>query len=174
MTSFPALARLVRDVSLPPHRRRSRLRNCIHHFAPLGFTATWNHLEAAHRIPRRIEKDPDSLVRALDELEAARALVLPRAVAFADRRRAEKQEGRRSPATLHPWNSWGCNGIAYCPEPQTHPGEPLPLVVGRVLDACEAGVSPVGRCFVCGDEARRPRRACRICGVQPGGRGTPL
>jgi hypothetical protein len=86
VTSFPATARRVRDESLDPRQRRIRLRNCLHHFAPYGFHATWHHLATTHRIPGRIEADPSSLVRALDELETARALVLPRAVAFAAQR----------------------------------------------------------------------------------------
>lgn len=151
-----------------------RLRNCLYRFAPLGFHATWDHLTVVHRIPRRIEVDPSSLVRALGELETARAVVLRRAEAFAARRRLQKREGRRVPGVLHPWDSWGCHAIAYCPDPRRHPVEPLAVVVGRVLDACAAGVDPVGRCLVCGDEARRPLRACRNCGVLPGGRATPL
>jgi len=46
-----------------------RLRNCLYHFAPYGFHATWHHLTTTHHIPGRIEADPSSLVRALDELE---------------------------------------------------------------------------------------------------------
>ncbi|GAB7037282.1 MULTISPECIES: hypothetical protein [Catenuloplanes] len=164
MTSFPATARLVRDESFDPRVRRVRLRNCLYHFAPFGFHATWDHLTTAHRVPERIEADPASPVRAL---------VLPRAAAFAARRRLQKRVGRRVPATLHPWDSWGCHAIAYCPDPRKHPVEPLPVVVGRVLDACAAGVEPAGRCLACGDDARRPQRACRLCGVLPGGRGTP-
>ncbi|WP_433223350.1 hypothetical protein ACQP00_25905 [Dactylosporangium sp. CS-047395] len=174
MTSFPAIARRVRDESLDPRQRRMRLRNCLFHFAPYGFRATWDHLATTHRIPGSIEVDPSSLVRALGELEAARALVLPRAAEFAAQRRLQKREGRRVPATLHPWDSWGCSAIAYCPDPRKHPPEPLPVVVRRVLDACVAGVDPAGRCLVCGDDDRRPLRACRNCGVLPGGRGNPL
>ncbi|WP_250027504.1 hypothetical protein [Paractinoplanes maris] len=175
MTSFPAHARRVRDETLDPRRRRVSLRNCLHDFAPYGFPATWHHLATAHRIPRRIEADPSSLDRALDELETARALVLPRAVAFAAQRRRQKREGRRRvPATSHPWDSWGCHAIAYCPDPDKHPVEPLPVVVGRVLDAGAEEIDPAGRCLVCGDEDRRPLRACRICGVLPGGRANPL
>lgn len=174
MTSFPATARRVRDESLDPRQRRVRLRNCLYHFAPYGFRATWHHLATAHRIPGRIDADPSSLVRALDELETARSLVLARSVAFAAQRRGQKQHGRRILATLHPWDSWGCHAIAYCPDPQKHPAEPLAVVVGRVLDACAAGVSLAGRCLACGDEERRPKEVCRNCGVLPGGRGTPL
>lgn len=75
---------------------------------------------------------------------------------------------------LHLWDSWGCHAIAYCPETQKYPAEPLPVVVGRVLDACAVGVDPVGRCWVCGDEDRRPQWACRNCGVLPGGRSNPI
>jgi hypothetical protein len=174
MTSFPASARQVRDRSLAPRRRRAHLRNCLCHFAPYGFAATWNHLAAGYRIPDHIDTDSPSLIQALDELEIARTLVLPRAVAFATQRRLQKRAGMRVPATLHPWDSYGYHAIAYCPDPQKYPAEPLPAVVGRVLDACAAGIDPAGRCLVCGDEDRRPLRACRNCGVLPGGRGSPL
>ncbi|WP_127503344.1 hypothetical protein [Actinoplanes solisilvae] len=171
MASFPATARLVRDESLSPQLRRVRLGNCLHHFAPFGFKATWNYLSVTHRVPVRVEVDPASLVRALDDLETTRALVLPGAAAFAARRRALKRQGHRFPAGLHPWNSRGFCGLAYCPDPQKYPADPLPVVVSRVLASYAAGVDPAGRCFVCGGEDRRPRRACRHCGVLPGGPG---
>ncbi|MBB4742618.1 hypothetical protein BJY16_006077 [Actinoplanes octamycinicus] len=171
MTSFPATARRVRDESLDPRQRRVRLRNCLYHFAPYGFHATWHHLAATHGIPRGIEADPSALVRALDEVETARALVLSRAVAFAAQRRLQKWQGRRVPAALHPWDSWGCHDIAYCPDPQKHPAEPLPVVVDRVLDACAAGPDRAGRCLVCGQEDWDLWRVCQNCGVASGGRG---
>ena len=171
MTSFPATARRVRDESLDPRRRRDRLRNCLYHFAPYGFHATWHYLATTHRIPGRIEADPSSLVRALDELETARALVLPRAIAFAAQRRLQKRVGRRVPAALHPWDSWACHDIAYCPDPQKHPAEPLPIVVDRVLDACAVGADRAGRCLVCGQEDWDLWRVCQNCGVASGGRG---
>ncbi|MGW3617664.1 hypothetical protein [Micromonospora arida] len=174
MTSFPATARRVRDESLSPRRRRSHLRDCLYHFAPYGFHATWHHLATRHRIPGNIEVDPPSLVRALGELETARALVLARAVAFAAQRRLQKQDGQRVPTTPHPWDSWGCHDIAYCPDPQKHPTEQLSIVVQRVLDAYAAGVDPAGRCLACGDEDRRAGRACRTCGVARGGYGNPI
>ncbi|MEU8388369.1 hypothetical protein [Micromonospora sp. NPDC048842] len=169
MTSFPATARRVRDESLSPRRRRSHLRDCLYHFAPYGFHATWHHLATRHRIPRDVEGDPPSLVRALGELETARALVLARAVAFAAQRRLQKQAGRRTPTTPHPWDSWGCHDIAYCPDPRKHPTGELSIVVERVLDAYAAGVDLAGRCLVCGDDDSRPGRACRNCGVVPDG-----
>ncbi|GIF13595.1 hypothetical protein Ate01nite_36270 [Actinoplanes teichomyceticus] len=172
MTGFPATARRVRDESLDSWQRRARLRNCLHHFAPYGFRATWHHLATTHRIARRLEADPSSLVAALDELETARALVLSSAVAFAARRRLQKREGRRVPAELHPWDSWGCHDIAHCPDPRKHPAEPLPVVVGRVLDACAAGADRAGTCPVCGQQDGALRSVCRHCGVASGGRGT--
>jgi hypothetical protein len=174
VTSFPATARRVRDQSLDPRVRRVRLRNCLDHFAPFGFRATWNSLAATHRIPERIEEDPASLVLALEELEAARALVPPRAAAFAALRRRQKRDCRRVPATWHPWDSWGCHAIAYCPDPQRYPAESLPVVVNRVLEECAAGTDPVARCMVCGSEDRRPRMACPHCGALPGGRSNPV
>jgi hypothetical protein len=69
---------------------------------PLGIT--WRSLIAS---PGRIEVDHSSLVRALDELETARALVLSRTVALAAQRRLQKREGRRIPMTPHPRDSWG-------------------------------------------------------------------
>ena len=100
--------------------------------------------------------------------------MLSRKAAFADLRRRQKREGRRVPEVLHPWDSWGCLAIAYCHGPRKHPVEPLPVVVRRVLDACAAGVDPVGRCLACGAEDRAPLSVCRHCGVVPGGRGEPL
>ncbi|MBU2665590.1 hypothetical protein KOI35_18940 [Actinoplanes bogorensis] len=175
MTSFAACARQVRDLSLDQRVRKVQLRNCLFHFAPFGFRATWNSLVSTHRIPDHIAAHPASLVHALDELEAARALVAPRAAAFAALRRRQKRDGRRVPMTLHPWDSWGCHAIAYCPDPQRYPDESLPVVVGRVLEACASGAAdPVAVCMVCGSKDRRPRRACPNCGVLPGGRSDPI
>ncbi|GIE91915.1 hypothetical protein [Actinoplanes regularis] len=174
MTSFPAYARQVRDESLDPVQRRMRLRNCLYRFAPYGFNATWHHLAITHRIPGRIAADPSSLVRALDELEAARAPVLARSVAFAAERRLQKREGRRVPQTPHPWDSWGCHNLAYCPDPRKHPAEPLPLVVGRVLEAYTRRAGPDGGCLVCGEEDWTLWRVCQNCGVASGGRGSIL
>jgi hypothetical protein len=60
------------------------------------------------------------------------------------------------------------------PDPQKHPAEPLPVVVGRVLDACAAGADLAGRCLVCSEKDWSLWRVCRNCGVASGGRGIPF
>ncbi|ROO51160.1 hypothetical protein EDC02_6028 [Micromonospora sp. Llam0] len=117
VTSFPAQARRVRDGTLAPQRRLSALRECTQHCAPYGFRATWHHLVASARIPRRPDDDPGALVRAIDELQRVRDVVLPRADEYARQRRREKLAGQRSLRTSPPWNSWGWSDIAYCPDP---------------------------------------------------------
>nr|BFE55993.1 hypothetical protein GCM10020063_005190 [Dactylosporangium thailandense] len=167
MTSFPAAALRVRDGDLPAPRRLRALRECALHCAPYGFRATWHHLVAAARIPRTLEADPASLVRAVDELARAREVVLPRVYAYdADRRRAEAL-GRRVPAAPRR----PVHALAYCPDPAHHPTEPLPVVVRRVLDAYAAGVDAAAVCVACGTPRPRPGRAWAVCGVHPGGPG---
>ncbi|MFR9780722.1 hypothetical protein ACL02O_32340 [Micromonospora sp. MS34] len=169
MTSFPAQAIRVRDSTLPLHRRLYALRECALHCAPYGFRATWHHLIVSARIPRRLEDDPDALVRAADELQRVRDVVLPRAQAYAARRRGEKAVGVRVPQSAPPWYSWGWCGIAYCPDPKHHPTPPLATVVQAVLDRHAAGLSVETHCLACGRERRRPGRACPTCGAHPDG-----
>ncbi|MFB9238432.1 hypothetical protein ACFFWC_23360 [Plantactinospora siamensis] len=172
MTSFPAQARRVRDDGLVPNRRLHALRECTLHCAPYGFRATWHHLVVTARIPQRLEDDPDALVRAVQELEHTRAVLLPVAYAYAARRRREKAAGSRTAATPAPWNSWGWCRVAYCPDPEHHPTAPLGQVVARVLDGWAAGVDADRQCLACGTERHRPGRACPICGVHTGGPAT--
>lgn len=170
VTSFPAQARRVRDSTLTPQRRLSALRECTAHCSPYGFRATWHHLVVSARIPRKPADDPGALVRAVDELQRVRDVVLPRADEYARQRRREKLAGRRSVRTSPPWNSWGWSDIAYCPDPEHHPAAPLDTVVRAVLDRQAAGINPDTRCLACGDERPRPGRACPTCGVHPAGR----
>lgn len=150
MTSFPAQAIRVRDSTLPLQRRRYALRECTLHCAPYGFRATWHHLVVSARIPRRLEDDPGALVRAADELQRVRDVVLPRLREYAARRRREKAAGVRTPRSVPPWYSWGWSAIAYCPDPTHHPSAPLATVVQGVFDRDAAGItvshtaSPVG------------------------------
>jgi hypothetical protein len=169
VTSFPAQARRVRDNTLPPQRRLYALRECALHCAPYGFRATWHHLVVSAGIPRRLTDDLDSLVRAADELQRARDVVLPRAHEYAAQRRREKAAGKRTPRTPPPWNSWGWCRIAYCPDPEHHPTAPLATVVQAVLDRDAVGISVTTHCLACGIERRRPGRACPSCGVHPDG-----
>lgn len=169
MTSFPAQARRVHDTALPPQRRPYALRECTLHCAPYGFRATWHHLLVAARIPCTLSDDPDALVRAVDELQQARDVVLPRAQQYAAQRRVEKKAGSRIPRVVPFWSSWGWSGIAYCPDPQRHPTAPLATVVRTVLDRWSVGVTADKNCLVCGTPRRRPGCACPDCGVHPDG-----
>lgn len=169
VTSFPAQANRVRDSTLPPQRRLYALRECTLHCAPYGFRATWHHLVVSARIPRRLADDPDALVRAADELQRARDVVMPQVQEYAERRRREKAVGMRAPQAPPPWNSWGWCGIAYCPDPEHHPAGPLATVVQGVLNRYTAGITVDTHCLACGIERRRPGRACPTCGVHPDG-----
>ncbi|MCM2416354.1 hypothetical protein [Streptomyces sp. RKAG290] len=103
MTSFLTHRAHVHNVRLPLRRRHSALRTCITLFAPYGFRATYHHLTLSAAIPRRLEADPEALVRAVEELHEARVLWLARAQEYAAQRRAEKGAGRRAVPNPRPW-----------------------------------------------------------------------
>ncbi|GAB7046720.1 hypothetical protein [Catenuloplanes indicus] len=168
MSSFPAQSRRARDDTLAPVRRLRALRECALHFAPYGFHATWHHLIVSARIPEHLDDDPRSLTRAIDELQAARELVLPLRAAYAETRRREKAAGHRSPRRpVPPWDTPPMIGFAHCPDPWRHPAEPLPMVVRRIITHHAAGYDPAVRCLACGTERPSPHGACRTCGVGP-------
>ncbi|TDC38695.1 hypothetical protein E1211_06575 [Micromonospora sp. 15K316] len=169
MTSFPLQASRVRDSALPLRRRLHALRECALDCAPYGFRASWHHLVVSARIPRRLEDDPDALVRAVEELQRVRDVVVPRAREYAELRRREKAAGVRVPRTRPPWNSWGGSGIAYCPDLEHHPTRPIAEVVRGVLDRHAAGIPSATHCLACGIERPRAERACPTCGVHPAG-----
>ncbi|WP_377267770.1 hypothetical protein [Peterkaempfera sp. SMS 1(5)a] len=128
MSSFHTLRARVHDASLPPYRRLSALRSCLQMFAPYGFRATYHHLVRTAGIPRHLDRDPDSLVRAVDELHAARELWLAAEREYAERRRLEKRAGRRTPSQADTWRVWtrGWGSVSYyCPDPRRHPDGPL-------------------------------------------------
>jgi hypothetical protein len=154
MSSFGTHRARVHDGTRTPRHRLSDLRSCLQHFAPYGFGATYHHLRGSAGIPNRPESDPESLVRAVEELHAARQVWLAAVAAYAGRRTAEKRAGRRQPAADDAWRAWrrGWNNIAYCPDPRRHPAEPLPVVVRRALCAPPSGGPGAdGRpvCWVC-------------------------
>ncbi|MFE9809697.1 hypothetical protein ACFYRN_42875 [Streptomyces sp. NPDC005227] len=91
------------DGRLPLRGRHSALRTCITVFASYGFRATYHHLTLSAAIPRRLEADPDALVRAVEELHEARVLWLARAEKYTAQRRAEKRAGRRAVVNPRPW-----------------------------------------------------------------------
>ncbi|MBB5803331.1 hypothetical protein F4560_003099 [Saccharothrix ecbatanensis] len=165
MTSFPAAARRVRDDALTPRNRLLALRECALNFAPYGFRATWHHLVVNARIPHRLEDDLDSLHRAVDELEEARAVWRGRAADFAERRRREKAAGRRVPSRADQWLG---NGVHLrCPDFEQHPSDRLIMVVRRVIAAHESGVNPATACLACASALKGANKRCPDCGVLP-------
>jgi hypothetical protein len=172
VTSFPAQARRVRDAELPLQRRLLALRECVVHFGPYGFRATWHHLLVTARLPHPLEDDPDSLLRAISELDEARQLWLECSAAYRESRRQEKAMGRRTPRSRERWYSWA-GQLAYCPDPTRHPSERLAAVVQRVIEAYSSDEDWSARCPVCG-HSRSSVEACPRCGVDPRGPAAPL
>ncbi|MGN5379957.1 hypothetical protein ACQ4WX_30345 [Streptomyces lasalocidi] len=80
----------MRDAQLPLVRRYAALRCAVGRYCPLRFHATWAYLAATACPFPDLRGDPAALLRALETLEASRALRLDEAGAFAARRRAEK------------------------------------------------------------------------------------
>jgi hypothetical protein len=170
VSSFPAQIRKAGDSSLPPIKRLHGLRESTLHFSPYGFRATWHHLVVSAAIPQCLDDDPDSLSRAATELAHARELWHTAARSFAARRRTQKSHGRRTPMTSEWWFS--SNGrLAYCPDPEVHPCEPLPVVVVHLIAAYRAGADEDADCLVCG-RARPAAGPCADCGVDAAGPGT--
>ncbi|MFF4553615.1 hypothetical protein [Streptomyces sp. NPDC001422] len=146
----------MHDASLPLRRRHSALRTCITVFAPYGFRATYHHLTLSAAIPRRLEGDPDALVRAVEELHEARVLWLARAEEYAVHRRAEKRAGRRSVPNPRPWwlrRTWESPERVWYQDPLRHPSLRLSEYVRR-QNAILDGAEPSG-CPACGDEGPR-------------------
>lgn len=149
MTSFATHRLRVHDTARPPYRRLSALRTCLTEFAPYGFYATYHHLCRSAGIPRDLDEDPESLVRAVEELREARQLWLAELAAWQIGRRAQKRAGRRRADPPQP-----SQGL-YWPNPEFHPGgrlvEVLPGVMrGRTIlgvhQARRDGTCPVCRC----------------------------
>ena len=92
--SFNVEARTVRDDALPFGRRVAAFARCLEHYSPIGFDATWAFL--AH-LCGDVRADPDALVAALGLLEQSRGVRAVEEQEYADSRRREKGEGRRTP-----------------------------------------------------------------------------
>ena len=166
VSSFPAAARRVRDSSADPVARFWALRECSLHFPLYGFRATWHHLTVRAGVPQELSEDPDSLTRAVVELEDARQHWLLLQTTFATRRRYEKESGQRQPSGGDRWLT--ARSLAYCPDPQRHPEERLVTVLHLLVDAHLSESQPQETCAVCG--AERPTDSfCTLCGVDPRG-----
>jgi hypothetical protein len=153
LSSFLTHRARVHDAGLPPHRRHSALRTCLTVFAPYGLRATYHHLTLSARIPRRLEADPDALVRVVEELHEARVLWLAREREWVAQRRGQKWDGRRAVSNPRPWwlrSWWDGSERAWYDDPFRHPALRLPEYVRRqnaLLDGAE-----LPGCPACGDE----------------------
>ncbi|MDG4861678.1 hypothetical protein P8605_26425 [Streptomyces sp. T-3] len=153
MSSFATHRRRVHDEGLSPRARHTNLRSCLEHFAPYGFRATYFHLCLNARIPGELDKDPGALVRAVEELRAARELWLADERAYAAKRRREKARGDRVLRRDETWRGWqrGWGSLAFCPDPAFHPSGELSVVVNQVLRSSVPPGEGVLTCRVCGD-----------------------
>ncbi|MFD0599440.1 hypothetical protein ACFQZ4_49865 [Catellatospora coxensis] len=111
--SFGTYARRVRDTARPYGERYGALRCAVSMYCPVGFTATWSWLDIAGDLRR----DDAALAAALDRVERSRGVWLAEMSAFASRRRAEKDEHRRTPTReerrfLYGWRWPGPDGHA--------------------------------------------------------------
>ncbi|MER5729244.1 hypothetical protein ABT084_13065 [Streptomyces sp. NPDC002138] len=167
MTSFATHRLRVHDRARPPHRRLSALRTCLTQFAPYGLRATYHHLCASARVPADLGQDPEALVRAVEELHAAREVWTAEFARWRERRTAQKHAGVRVPDPAEPPRRLWCPDIGF------HPTRPLPEVMERVL---RAGRGP--GCPVCGEgpgttewhDGWSVHRLCARCGVSLGAR----
>lgn len=165
MTSFATHRHRVHDTARTPRQRFAALRTCITEFAPYGFRATYHHLCRSAGIPRELEQDPEALVRAVEELHEARQVWLAEFLPWQERRRAQKAAGVRAPRPPEPRRR------LHCPDPESHPGLPLPAAAALIARA--AGPWPPQVCPVCAGDRGTVRwhtghhveRLCAACGV---------
>ncbi|WP_335987157.1 GNAT family N-acetyltransferase [Glycomyces sp. MUSA5-2] len=92
--TFQTRARRVRNPELPMGQRYTALRCALEDYRQMGFHASWAFLTGADG---RRKLDAESLVRALDRLEASRNARMVEQEAFAARRMEAKRAGRRQP-----------------------------------------------------------------------------
>jgi hypothetical protein len=151
MPSFATHRLRVHDATRPPYRRLSALRTCLTGFAPYGFYGTYHHLCRSAGIPRVLDEDPESLVRAVEELHEARLLWLADFSAWQVGRRAQKRAGTRRPDPPQP------SAGLFWPDPEFHPG-------GRLVEAMPGVMR--GRWSLEGHQGRDG--VCPVCAADRG------
>jgi hypothetical protein len=149
MSSFATHHRRLHDPALPPHHRLSNLRSCIERFAPYGFRSTYFHLTVSAGIPRNLDADPASLVRAADELHEARTIWLAGISPLASQRHDLKRAGRAGGLPDASWWTGFGTVLTRSPDPRRHPDMPLAAFIRRQLDRA-SGAALTG-CPACGD-----------------------
>ncbi|MEV5595359.1 hypothetical protein [Streptomyces sp. NPDC052496] len=153
MSGFSTHRQRVHDTELSARARHASLRTCVVMFRPYGFRATYHHLCCSARIPAQLDADPASLVRAVEELAAARELWLAEESRFVVRRRGEKARGQRRRTEDGSWRDQGPGpegSLAFCPHPEAHPTEPLPTVVKRIMTSKIPAAEVGSVCRACG------------------------
>ncbi|MCX4825686.1 hypothetical protein OG883_38760 [Streptomyces sp. NBC_01142] len=171
MGSFTTHRLRAHDRTRSPVQRFGALRTCIAEFAPYGFRATYHHVCRSAGIPAEPEVDSEAVVRAVEELHAAREIWLAEFRVWQVRRRTQKAVGVRIPDPPEP------RRLLWYPDPEFHPAEPLAAVMPRIL---RAPAGDLAECPVC--EAGRGRKSwhdgftehqlCAGCGVSLAGRPT--
>ncbi|MFJ6053290.1 hypothetical protein [Streptomyces sp. NPDC092307] len=143
MTSFATNRLRAHDTSLAPVQRFCGFRTCVAEFAPYGVRATYHHLVRSARIPADLDQDPDALVRAVEELHAAREVWRATHARWVVARRTQKAAGVRVPDPPEPRRR------LWCPDPEFHPAGPLPVVMRQIV---RAPAGDLARCPVCGED----------------------
>ncbi|MEU7137240.1 hypothetical protein [Streptomyces sp. NPDC046261] len=164
MGSFATHRLRAHDRTRSPVRRFGALRTCLGEFAPYGFSATYHHLCRSAGIPAAPGMDPEAVVRAVEELHAAREIWRAEFRGWQVRRRAQKAAGVRVP------DPPALRRVLRYPDPECHPAEPLAAVMPLILRAPAGDLSA---CPVCGPgRGTRPwhdgltaHRLCTGCGA---------
>jgi hypothetical protein len=92
--SFGTHERKVRDPSLAYGQRINALVGCVERYSPVGFHVTFGYLE---HVAGHFRRDEAALLRVMDALSSSRNLWLIELTAYANKRKAAKRLGRRSP-----------------------------------------------------------------------------
>ncbi|WP_329387975.1 hypothetical protein OG625_32155 [Streptomyces sp. NBC_01351] len=171
MGSFTTHRARAHDPGLSPVQRFNALCACLGEFAPYGFHATYHHLCRTAGIPPEPDEDPAAVLRAVEELHAAREVWMAGFLMWKGARRAQKAAGVRVPDPPEPRRR------LWCPDPEFHPAEPLPVVMRQIM---RAPAGDLARCPVCvagrgtktWHDGFTEHTLCTGCGVSLAGRAT--